>query len=121
MTTAPHGIFSHTSTPTSEERLRQREPAVLNSLGSGAGALLVLGGGGSGGGVEESGLCVVGAAGPAQVDGRGPLVQRRAPPFARNVAEAVLLWDAFVEPIRSLALLRRRLRVRVLDLRTDKE
>lgn len=57
---------------------------------------------------------MIGAAGLAGVDGRGPLIQRRVLALMRNVAEAVLPGGATLHGARSQTALRRSLRVRVL-------
>lgn len=88
---------------------------VLNSLGSCAWALFILRGGG------RRGLCVVGAAGLARVDGRGPLIQRCVLPFLRNVAAAVLLRGPSLQRVQSQAALYQRLWVWVLDLDRARE
>lgn len=104
-----------------ECRQQQRVRAVLNSLGSRAWALFILWGGGCGGGIEESSLCVVGAAGLVRVVGRGPLIQRCVLPFMRNVTKAVLLRGASLHRVQSQAALHQRLWVRVLDLETGRK
>lgn len=91
--------------------------AELYSLGSCARALIVLWGRRRGGGIEERSLYVVGAAGLPGVNGRGSLIEGSVPPFRRNAAAALLLWESFLNRVHRLAALHHSVCVRVLDLK----
>lgn len=60
---------------------------------------------------------MVGAAGLPGVNGRGSLIEGSVPPFRRNAAEALLLWESFLNRVHRLAALHHSVCVRVLDLK----
>lgn len=64
---------------------------------------------------------MIGAAGLARVDGRGPLIQRCVLAFMRNVAEAVLLRGTTLHRVRSQAALHGSLWGRVLRLEEGRQ
>lgn len=112
--------WTDTSTVATRDQISPRGVIFLiNSLGSCARHLFILRGRGCGRGIEESGLCVIGAAGLARVDGRRPLIQRCVLAFVRNVAKAVLLRGNTLRRARSRAALHTSLWVRALRLEEE--
>lgn len=60
---------------------------------------------------------MVGAAGLPGVNVRGSLIEGSVPPFRRNAAEALLLWESLLNRVHRLAALHHSVCVRVLDLK----